>query len=155
VGDRPETHEASASEEPDPGLVELSELLVGTWRVEGQDIEGRAEYRSAKGGCLLVLDVDFMVSGSRMKVMQHIAHDPDTGTLRARYMDTMGDAATYTWVLDHPEIRVSRGDEDSDTYFRATLNEDNSQYVGTWHYPGGDPPDAAETIAYTRMQDAG
>ena len=87
--------------------------------------------------------------------MQHIAHDPDTGTLRARYMDTMGDAATYIWVLDHPEIRVSLGDEDPDTYFRATLNEDNSQYVGTWHYPGGDPPDAAETIVYTRIEDAG
>ena len=42
-------------------------------------------------------------------------------------MDTMGDEVSYTWVLDHPKIRVSLGDEDSDTYFQATLNEDNSR----------------------------
>ena len=45
----------------------------------------------------------------------------------------MGDAATYTWVLEHRKIRVSLGDEDSGTYSQATLNEDNSQYSGTWH----------------------
>ena len=68
-------------------------------------------------------------------------------------MDTMGDEATSTWVLDHPSIRVCLGDEDSDTYFQATLNEDNSRYVDTWHYPGGGAPDSAEDIVYTRVED--
>jgi hypothetical protein len=49
----------SDDDEPNAKLVELSELLVGTWRVEGPDI------------------------------------------LQARYMDTMGDEATYTWVEAH------------------------------------------------------
>ena len=55
-----------------------------------------------------------------MKVIQHITYHQDSETPRARYMDTMGDEATYTWVLGHRDIRVSLGDEDSDTYFRAT-----------------------------------
>ena len=155
MGDRPDTHSVNAADEPDPKLVELSELLIGTWRVAGPDIKGRAEYQSRRGGCLLVVDVDFTVGGSRMKVIQHITYDQDRGTLRARYMDTMGDEATYTWVLDHPKIRVSLGDEDSDTYFQATLNEDNSEYVGTWHYAGGGPPDPADTIVYTRVEGNG
>ena len=66
-------------------------------------------------------------------------------------MDTMGDEATYAWVLEGRTIRVSLGDQDSNTYFQATLNEDNSKYVGTWHYPEGGPPDANETIVYTRV----
>ena len=152
MGDRDDSHSVNAAEEPDPKLVELSELLVGTWRVTGPDIGGQAEYRTVKGGSVLVADVDFTVSGTRMKVIQHITHRQDTDTLRAQYMDTMGDESTYTWVLDHPEIRVSLGDEDSDTYFRATLNEDNSEYVGTWHYPEGSPPDSTEAIVYTRTK---
>jgi hypothetical protein len=151
VADRPDRHNVNSPDEPHPKLVELTELLVGTWRVEGPDIKGQAEYRSTRGGCLLVVDVDFTVGGSRMKVIQHITYHHDSGTLRARYMDTMGDEATYTWVLHHQTIRVSLGDEDSGTYFQATLKDDNSAYVGTWHYPAGDPSDPAENIVYTRV----
>ena len=152
MGDRDDTSSVSAAEEPNPKLVELSELLVGTWRVAGPDIKGQAEYQSKKGGCLLVADVDFIVSGTRMKAIQHITYRPDSDTLRAQYMDTMGDEATYTWILEHPEIRVSLGDEDSDTFFQATLNVDNSEYIGTWHHPEGRPPDSTEKIVYTRVK---
>ena len=148
-----DTHSVNAGDEPHPMLVELSELLVGTWRVDGHDIHGRAEYRSKNGGCLLVAYVDFSVGDSRMRVIQHITHNQDHGTLQARYMDTMGDEAIYTWVLQDREIRVSLGDRQSETYFRATLNEDNSQYVGTWHYPEGSPSDVKENIVYTRVED--
>lgn len=140
------------AEKPDPKLVELCELLVGTWRVAGPDIKGQAEYQSRKGGYLLVADVDFTVGGTRMKVIQHISHHQDSGTLRARYMDTMGDETTYTWVVEHGEIRVSLGDEDSETYFQAILNEDNSEYIGTWHYAEGGSPDSRENIVYTRVE---
>ncbi len=155
MADQPDAHSVTAAEEPHPQLVELSELLVGTWRVDGPDISGRAEYQSKNGGRLLVACVDFSVGDSRMRVIQHITHDQDRGALLARYMDTMGDEATYTWVLDDRRIRVSLGEKDSNTYFQATLNEDNSQYVGTWHYPDGDPPDATENIVYRRMEDNG
>lgn len=151
MADRPDAHTVNAADEPNPKLVELSELLVGTWRVDGPDIRGQAEYQSRNEGRLLVAYVDFSVSGSRMRVIQHIAHDEDRGALIARYMDTMGDEATYTWVLEDRTIRVSLSDQDSNTYFQATLNEDSSQYIGTWHYPEGDPPDANEPIVYTRV----
>ncbi|HEY0949186.1 hypothetical protein [Nocardioides sp.] len=134
---------------PDPKLLELSELLVGTWRVDGPDISGHAEYASHDGGRLLVAFVDFQVGGSRMRLIQHIAHDADSDTLIARCLDTMGDDATYTWALEDKTIRVSLGDQASDTYFQATLNTDNSQYTGTWHYPDGAAAD--ETIVYTRV----
>jgi hypothetical protein len=152
VADRPHTHVVTAAdEEPNAKLVELSELLVGTWRVEGPDILGRAEYQAKNAGRLLVAYVDFSVGDTRMRVIQHITHHEERGTLLARYMDTMGDEATYTWVLEDRKIRVSLGDKDSNTFFQATLNEDNSQYIGTWHYPEGGPPDAAEKIVYTRV----
>jgi hypothetical protein len=155
VADHPETHSVNAADEPNPKLVELSELLVGTWRVDGPDISGQAEYQSKKGGRLLIAYVDFTVGDSRMRVIQHITHHQDRGILLARYMDTMGDEATYTWVLEDQKIRVSLDEKDSNTYFQATLNEDNSQYIGTWHYPEGGPPDATETIVYTRVMDNG
>lgn len=145
----------NAADRPHPKLVELSELLVGTWRVDGPDITGQAEYQTKHGGRLLVVYVDFSVGGSPMRVIQHIAHHQDSDALRAQYMDTMGDEATYTWVLEGRTIRVSLGEEDSSTYFQATLNQDNSQYVGTWHYPEGGSPDASEHIVYTRVEDNG
>jgi hypothetical protein len=155
VADRPDTYIVNAADEPDRKLIELSELLVGTWRVDGPDIKGQAEYQSKNGGRLLVAYVDFNVGDSRMRVIQHITHHPDRGILLARYMDTMGDEATYTWVLEDRKIRVGLDDEDSNTYFQATLNEDNSQYIGTWHYPEGGPTDATERIVYTRVDDNG
>ncbi len=103
-------------------------------------------------GRLLVANVDFVVAGTEMKIIQHITYDQDTGTLRARYMDTMGDDSTYTWVLDGQELRVSLGDKESDTFFEAQFNDDNSEYVGTWHYPDGvDDGAAEERIIYTRI----
>lgn len=155
MADRPDRHGVNAADELHPKLAELSDLLVGTWRVEGPDIRGQAEYQSKDGGRLLVAYVDFTVGDSRMRIIQHITHDEDRDTLLARYMDTMGDEATYSWVLEDRKIRVSLGERDSDTYFQATLNEDNSQYVGTWHYPDSGPPDATENITYTRVQGDG
>ena len=153
MADRADGPSVNAGDAPNPKLVELSQLLVGTWRVDGPGISGQAEYQSSKGGSLLVAYVDFSIDDSRMRVIQHITYDQDHGTLRAQYMDTMGDEATYTWVLEHPNIRVSLDDKDSSTYFQATLNEDNSQYIGTWHYPDGGPPDTTEKIVYTRVGD--
>ena len=153
--DRTASQNENAEGEPHPKLVELSDLLVGTWRVDGPDIEGIAEYRSRNGGRLLVAYVDFTVGDARMRVIQHITHHQGRDTLQARYMDTMGDRTTYTWVLADRSIRVSLGEESSDTYFQATLNEDNSRYVGTWHYPEGGPSEQAESIVYTRVADNG
>jgi mannose-6-phosphate isomerase-like protein (cupin superfamily) len=139
--------------EPHPKLKELTDRLTGKWRVRGPEINGKAEYRPAKGGLLLVSDVDFVVGDTKMKIMQHIAYDPDTDTLRARYMDTMGEDSIYTWVLNGQRIRVSSGDKDSDTYFEATLSDDNSEYIGVWHYPDGTDDDStAERIEYTRIE---
>ena len=68
---------ASDADVPNPKLLELSELLVGTWRVDGPDISGRAEYRTRNEGRLLVAYVDFSVgsfartSASRGSVSNH------------------------------------------------------------------------------------
>jgi hypothetical protein len=152
VANHPDTHNGNPADGPDPTLVELSELLVGTWRVDGPDIRGQAEYQAKDAGRMLVAYVDFSVGDSRMRVIQHITHHRERGTLLARYMDTMGNEATYTWVLEDRQIRVSLGEENSDTYFQATLNDDNSQYIGTWHYPECGPPGPTENIVYTRVE---
>jgi hypothetical protein len=150
VGDNASGHSPT---EPNPKLVELTERLSGRWRVNGSGIDGKAEYKSLRGGLLLVMNVDFVVSGTEMRVIQHIIYDQDTDALQAHYMDTMGDESTYTWVLDGQKLRVSLGDKESDTFFEATFNEDNTEYIGTWHYP--DDVDAGagdERIVYSRVQ---
>jgi mannose-6-phosphate isomerase-like protein (cupin superfamily) len=150
--DTKNTHITDTPKEPHPKLKELAERLTGKWRVGGPEINGQAEYRSVKGGLLLVSDVDFVVGGTKMKVLQHIAYDLDTDTLRARYMDTMGDESTYIWALDGQKMRVSRGDKNSAEYFEATFSDDDSSYSGTWHYPDGADDDAAtERIEYKRI----
>ncbi len=142
----------NASEEPDARLTELTKRLSGRWRVSGAGVAGLAEYRSVNGGFLLVGDVDFEVNGNRIKNIQHISYDRDTDSLHARYMDTAGDAAVYIWVMDGQRFRVTLEGAGSDTYFEATIAEDNSSYTGTWHYPPGDDSGAAdERIVYTRI----
>jgi hypothetical protein len=139
--------------EPHAKLTELTERLSGRWRVKGPEIDGKAEYRSVRGGLILVMNVDFVVNGVEMKVIQHVTYDQDTDTLRAHYMDTMGDESTYTWVLDGQELRVSLGDKESDTFFEARFSDDKSKYVGTWHYPDNVGGDAAEEqIVYSRIE---
>jgi hypothetical protein len=138
---------------PHPKLVELGDLLAGAWRVHGPGIDGRAEYQRKDAGRLLVAYVDFRVRNSRIRVIQHIAHHPDRDALLARYMDTVGDEAVYEWELDGRNLRVSRCDGDADTSFRATLNEANSAYRGTWHHPDGASLDPVEEIVYTRIDD--
>jgi hypothetical protein len=45
-----------------PKIKEITGHLSGKWRVKGQGIAGEAEYKSMKGGFLLVMNVDFVVS---------------------------------------------------------------------------------------------
>lgn len=140
--------------EPHPKLVELTERVSGRWRVNGPGIDGRAEYKALRGGLLLVMTVDFVVSGTEMRVIQHVTYDQDSDTLQAHYMDTMGDESTYTWVLDGQKLRVSLGGKESDTFFEAAFNEDNTEYVGTWHYSDDvDGGAADERIVYNRIQE--
>lgn len=60
-------------------------------------------------------------------------------------MDIMGENFTYTWELDGKKLRMDFGDKDSDMYFEAIFNDDNSEYSGTWHYPNGGGYEAALT----------
>ncbi|MFC7622408.1 hypothetical protein [Microlunatus sp. GCM10028923] len=134
------------SPEADPKLIELAERLCGRWRVTGPGIEGEAEYGSRRDGLLLVGKVTVVVNGAELTNLQHISHDQQTDTLRARYLDTQGNEATYTWSLDGRRLRVSLGD----TYFEARFTDDNSEYAGSWHGPDG--PAVDERIVYTRIR---
>ena len=137
--------------EPRMPLAQLIQRLAGRWQVTGPGIEGEAEYRPVKDDSVLVLHVDFVVAGTKITNIQHIVHDQHSDTLRAHYMDTMGDDSIYTWTLDGQTLRVSLGTgETSDAYFQATLNEDNSEYVGTWHDSAGEDEDA-DRITYRRI----
>ncbi|MFC9688809.1 hypothetical protein ACFTSF_09735 [Kribbella sp. NPDC056951] len=138
---------------PHAVLVELIERLSGRWRVTGRGIEGEAEYKSMDAGRLLVASVDFVVNGTRMRVIQHITYDEDAAVLRADYMDTMGGKSIYTWTLDGKILRVSLGVGESDTYFEAAFKDDDSEYVGSWHYPDSAGDAAAdERIVYKRIE---
>lgn len=137
---------------PDPKLAELTARLRGRWRVSGPGIAGEAEYTSLRDGLLLVGKVTVVVDGAELTNLQHIAHDPATDTLRARYLDSVGNDATYTWVMDGRRVRVSLGGAESDTYFEARFADDDSAYAGTWHYPDGTGDEGTEEpIVYARI----
>jgi hypothetical protein len=80
------------------------------------------------------MTVDFVVNVTAMKVMQHVTFGCDTDALRAHYMDTLGDRSTYIWALDGQTLRVSPEDKNAVTFFAARFDDDNSKYVGWWHY---------------------
>jgi hypothetical protein len=150
VNDNERVH---TSTEPHPKMVELAERLAGRWQIKGPGIDGKAQYKSLRGGLLLVMNVDFVVNGTEMKAIQHVSYHQETDTLRARYMDTMGDESTYTWVLEGQKLRVSLGDKESDTFFEATFDNNDREYAGTWHYPNDAGADAAEErIVYSRIE---
>jgi hypothetical protein len=137
---------------PNHKLKELIERLSGKWQVKGPEIDGKAEYRPMNESSLLVQDVDFVYKDTRIKIIQHVSYDQATGSLQAHYMDTMGAVSTYTWELDGQKMRVYHGDVDSDEYFEATFNADNTEYTGIWHYPDVRNVDAAaEQIEYKRI----
>lgn len=106
--------------EPNPRLTELTERLSGKWRIKGPEIDGKAQYKSMRGGLLLVMNVEFVCQRHRNEVIQHVFYDQDTDSLQAHYMDTMGDESTYTWVLDGQKLRVGLGDKEADTFFEAS-----------------------------------
>lgn len=144
------TEKNSPDEQPqteaNPKLAELAERLSGCWRVTGPDIAGDAEYKSVRDGRLLVGRVTVVVDGTELVNLQHLAHDQETGTLQARYLDSLGNEARYTWALDGRRIRVSLVGR-PDTYFEARFNDDYSEYAGTWQGPDGA---AEDRIVYTR-----
>jgi uncharacterized protein YndB with AHSA1/START domain len=148
-----DTQVSVQASQPNPKLTELTRRLGGKWRVKGPEIDGIAEYTSVREGHLLVMNVDFVVNGTAMKVIQHVTYDRDTDTLRAHYMDTLGDQSTYVWALEGRTLRVSLNDENAGTFFAARFNDDDSEYVGTWHYPHDvDDEAAGERITYTRIE---
>lgn len=144
-----ETDDSGVPEPPavSPQLAELSARLSGRWRVTGPGIEGRAEYRSHHDGRLLVGLVTVDVEGTAMTNLQHLAHDPATGTVRARYLDSLGNDASYTWALDDRQLRVSLDGAEPDTYFAARFNDDFSEYAGRWYGLGDDDG----RIVYSRI----
>jgi hypothetical protein len=98
----------------------LTRRLAGKWHVRGPEIDGEAEYKCMNDGSLLVQHVDFVASGSRIRIIQHISHNKDTNLLNALY--TMGNESTYIWSLNGQKLRVSLASEKSDPYFEATFN---------------------------------
>lgn len=136
------------TDHPNPKLAELTERLSGHWRVTGPGIEGAAEYRPQRNDQVLVGKIEVVVDGAPMTNLQRISHDQQTDSLRARYLDTLGNEADYTWTLDGRTVRVGLAD-DPDTYFEARFAEDYSEYAGTWHYPDGVDEDL---IVCTRVE---
>lgn len=137
MADNNNAHIMNIPKDPNPKITELAERLVGKWRVKGPDIDGTVEFELMEGGFFLIQHIDFMQGDTKIKGIEYIAYDPDTDTLRSHFMDIMGENFTYTWALDGKKLRINFGDADSDMYFEATFNDDNTEYSGAWHYPDG------------------
>lgn len=136
MADNNNAHLMNLPSKPNPKLTELAERLVGKWRVKGPEIDGTVEFELMEGGFFLIQHIDF-TQGGKIKGIEYIGYDAETDTLRSHFMDINGSNFTYTWKLDGKKLRINFGDADSDMYFEATFNEDNTQYSGAWHYPDG------------------
>jgi hypothetical protein len=68
-------------------------------------------------------------------------------------MDTMGGESIYTWTLHGKKLRVTLDTAELDTYFEVEFTDDNSQYVGRWHYPDSTGDEAGDDrIIYRRAE---
>ncbi|HEU5122392.1 MAG TPA: lipocalin family protein [Candidatus Saccharimonadales bacterium] len=147
MADNNNSHLMNLPTKPNSKITELAERLVGKWRVKGPEINGTVEFELMEGGFFLIQHIDFM-QGGKIKGIEYIGYDPDTDTLRSHFMDINGSNFTYTWTLNGKKLRINFGDKDSDMYFEATFNDDNTEYSGAWHYPDG----GGYTATLTRIE---
>lgn len=74
---------AALPDTPHPALAPL-DRLVGTWEISGSHLHGIARFEWMEGGFFLIQHVDAHAGGRRIKGVEYIGFDADTGTLARR-----------------------------------------------------------------------
>lgn len=117
--------------------LESLELLVGTWRLDGPDLEGQATFEWMEGGAFLIQHVDLIHAGTWHKGIEVIGYDEETASLRSRYYDNSGMVLEYEWEIDGDFLTIWFGRRGSENRFRGEIGADGDSCTGAWSTPGG------------------
>lgn len=133
-----------------PGTkVRALDRLVGQWQVTGGST-GTVTYEWAVGGFFLLQHVELEQDGEPATGLEVIGHLHPFGgerseNVHSRYYASGGGTFDYVYEMDGDTLTIWAGDKGSPAYFRGTFNEDDSEMVGAWVYPGGGGYDSVMT----------
>ena len=142
----PHPTSAPRAPEPHPRLRDL-DVLEGTWRLEGHDLDGSAPFtgtmtrRWLPGGHFLVQEM--AVDGQDHAGAEYIGWDHAQGTLRSMYFSAEGPgpfcsfALEYLWQIEGDDLTIWHGYRDSPASFHGTIDRDAGVVAGRWEWPGG------------------
>ncbi len=131
---------------PHPALRAL-DVLVGTWRLEGHDLDGGAPFtgtmtrRWLPGGHFLVQEM--RIDGEEHVGAEYIGWDHAQQTLRSMYFSSEGPgpfcsfALEYVWDVSGDELTIWHGHRDSPASFTGTIDREAGVIRGAWSWPGG------------------
>ena len=121
---------------PNPALGSL-ERLVGAWDVSGPEIRGRVTFEWMQGGHFLVQRVDHDHGGSRIRGVECIGYDEESGHLRSHYFGLSPGVPEYAYEPEDDVLRIRFGDVGSPARFEGSFSEDGEAKTGAWTWPGG------------------
>ena len=131
---------------PHPKLREL-DVLAGTWRLEGHDLEGgspftgRVTRRWLPGGHFLVQQMT--IDGDEQHGAEYIGYDHSQQTLRSMFFSNGGPGAfcscalEYFWQSEGDDLTIWHGFKDSPARCIGRIDRDAGTIEGRWEWPGG------------------
>ena len=134
MADNNNTLVANMPKSSHPDLKKL-DRLVGTWKVSGPTIEGEVRFERMEGDFFVIQHFDLSHEGRKIKGVEYIGFDQDTGTLRSRLMDNAGSNFVYTWDIADDTLTIWFGDKGSDNFYRGKFNKDGDTNKGRWQWP--------------------
>lgn len=127
---------------PDPRLKSL-DRLVGTWKVEGPDIQGEVRYEWMEGGFFLIQYISLEQYGQHMKGIEIIGFERKFGEMepsehiKSSYFDNMGNTFAYTYEIEGDILTIWGGEKGSPAYYRGEFRDGGDTNAGAWVYPDG------------------
>ena len=123
--------------------------LVGRWQVSGGST-GTVTYEWAAGGFFLLQHVELAQDDEPVTGLEVIGHLHPFGgerseNVHSRYYGSGGGTFDYVYEMEGDTLTIWAGDKGSPAYFRGTFNDDDSEMVGAWVYPGGGGYDSTMT----------
>jgi hypothetical protein len=156
--DRTDQTTGPSAPPPHPKLREL-DVLAGTWRLEGHDLDGGAPFtgtvtrRWLPGGHFLVQEM--RIDGQEHAGAEYIGYDHAQETLRSMFFSNEGPgpfcsfALEYFWQVEGDALTIWHGSKDSPARFSGRIDRDAGTVEGRWEWPGG-----GYVATATRMGDA-